>query len=52
MFSAMSSLRVDNFVYTEEALAAAWKRVNDDGILSVSFSMFAGDWIITACSGS
>jgi hypothetical protein len=45
MFSAMSSLRLDNFVYTEEALAAAWKRVNDGGILSVSFSMFAGDWM-------
>jgi hypothetical protein len=45
MFSSMSSLRLDNFVYTEEGLAAAWKRVKDDGILSVSFSVFAGDWM-------
>ena len=45
MFSSMSSLRLDNFVYTEEGLASAWKRVKDGGILSVSFSVFAGDWM-------
>jgi len=45
MFSSMSSLRLDNFVYTEQGIAAAWKRVRDDGILSVSFSVFAGDWM-------
>ena len=45
MFSSMSSLRLDNFVYTEEGLGAAWKRVKDNGILSVSFSVFAGDWM-------
>jgi len=45
MFSSMSSLRLDNFVYTEQGVAAAWKRVKDDGILSVSFSVYAGDWM-------
>ena len=45
MFSSMSSLRLDNFIYTEEGLGAAWKRVKDNGILSVSFSVFAGDWM-------
>jgi hypothetical protein len=45
MFSAMSSLRLDNFVYTDEGLAAAWANVADDGILSVSFSVAGGDWI-------
>jgi spermidine synthase len=45
MFSSMSSLRLDNFVYTTEGLRGAWSRVKPDGILSVSFSMFAGDWI-------
>jgi len=45
MFSSMSSLRLDNFVYTQQGIAAAWKRVKDDGILSVSFSVFAGDWM-------
>jgi len=45
MFSSMSSLRLDNFVYTEEGLAAAWAHVADDGILSVSFSVAGGEWI-------
>lgn len=45
IFSSMSSLRLDNFVYTREGLAAAWSRVSDDGVLSVSISVFAGDWI-------
>jgi len=45
MFSSMSSLRLDNFVYTTEGLRGAWNRVKDDGILSVSFSVFAGDWM-------
>jgi hypothetical protein len=45
MFSSMSSLRLDNFVYTQEGLAAAWAHVSDGGILSVSFSVFAGEWM-------
>jgi hypothetical protein len=45
MFSSMSSLRLDNFVYTREGLAAAWSRVADDGVLSVSLSVFASDWM-------
>jgi hypothetical protein len=45
LFSSMSSLRLDNFVYTREGLADAWSHVRDDGVLSVSHSVFAGDWI-------
>jgi len=45
MFSAMSSLRLDNFVYTVEGLSAAWAHVADDGILSVSFSVAGGEWM-------
>ncbi|HZZ90983.1 MAG TPA: class I SAM-dependent methyltransferase [Usitatibacter sp.] len=45
MFSSMSSLRLDNFVYTEEGIAEAWSRVKDDGILSLSFSVAAGPWM-------
>ena len=51
MFSSMSSLRLDNFVYTEEGLAAAWAHVADDGVLSVSFSVFAGDWMVQRILG-
>ena len=45
MFSAMSSLRLDNYVYTREGIAAGWRHVNDQGVLSVSFSVYAGDWM-------
>ncbi len=45
MFSAMSSLRLDNYVYTREGLAAGWAHVKPDGIMAVSFSVFAGAWI-------
>ena len=45
IFSSMSSLRLDNFVYTREGLAAAWSHVSEDGVLSISFSVFAGDWL-------
>jgi hypothetical protein len=44
MFSSMSSLRLDNFVFTREGIAAAWARVADDGVLSISFTV-GGEWI-------
>lgn len=45
MFSAMSSLRLDNYVYTEEGIRAAWEHLSPQGHLSISFSIFAGKWI-------
>jgi hypothetical protein len=45
MFSAMSSLRLDNYVYTVEGIRAGWEHVAEDGVLAVSFSTFAGPWI-------
>jgi SAM-dependent methyltransferase len=45
MFSAMSSLRLENYVYSEEGLRAAWDQLADDGVLSVAFSVLAGPWI-------
>jgi SAM-dependent methyltransferase len=44
MFSSMSSLRLDNFVYTHEGLRDAWAHVADNGVLSVSFSV-ASEWM-------
>ncbi len=44
MFSSMSSLRLDNFVYTREGVQDAWAHVADDGVLSVSFSV-ASEWM-------
>lgn len=45
MFSAMSSLRLDNYIYTVEGIRAGWKHVRDGGVLTISFSTFAGPWI-------
>ncbi|MBI5641214.1 MAG: hypothetical protein HZA17_12400 [Nitrospirae bacterium] len=45
MFTSLSSLRLDNFVYTEEGIRAAWQHVAPEGHLSVSFSIFGGAWI-------
>lgn len=45
MFSSMSSLRLDNFVYTKEGFQAAWKHVGPHGHLSVSFAAFWTPWI-------
>lgn len=45
MFSAMSSLRLDNYVYTVEGIRAGWRHVRDGGLIAISFSTFAGPWI-------
>ena len=45
MFSSMGSLRLDNYVYTVEAMRSAWKHLAPGGVLTVSFSVYAGNWI-------
>lgn len=45
MFSAMSTLRLDNYVYTVEGIRSAWRHVSPEGHLTVSFSVYAGDWL-------
>jgi len=45
MFSSMTSLRLDNYVYTEEGIRSAFGHVAETGHLSISFSVFAGEWI-------
>ena len=44
MVSAMATLRLDNYVYTEEGIRAAWNRVAQGGHLSLAFSCVAGQW--------
>lgn len=44
MSSAMSTLRLDNYVYTEEGIRAAWRRVAPGGHLSLALSCVAGKW--------
>ncbi len=45
MFSALSTLRLEDFLYTREGIHSAWRHVAPDGILVITFSVFAGDWI-------
>jgi hypothetical protein len=45
MFSSLSMLRLDNYLYTEQALRAAWRLVGPDGQLSVNLSFMAGPWM-------
>ncbi|KAB2969247.1 MAG: methyltransferase domain-containing protein [Thermoanaerobaculia bacterium] len=45
MFSSLSSLRLDNYVYTVESFREAVRLLKPEGVLSVSFSVAAGDWI-------
>ncbi|MBN9418591.1 MAG: hypothetical protein J0I12_24280 [Candidatus Eremiobacteraeota bacterium] len=45
MFAAMSSLRLDNYVYTREAFQRSWQNLGPDGVMCVSFSIFGGEWL-------
>lgn len=45
MSSAMSVLRLDNYVYTEEGIRAAWRRVAPGGHLSLAISCIGGRWL-------
>jgi spermidine synthase len=45
MFSALSTLRLDNYLYTEEGLRAAWRHLMPDGVLAVNFSVAGGPWL-------
>jgi SAM-dependent methyltransferase len=44
MNSAMSTLRLDNYVYTEEGIRDAWQCVGPGGHLSLAISCNAGRW--------
>ncbi len=45
MFSKMSSLRLDNYVYTEEGIRSAYNHLSPEGHLVINFSVFAGQWM-------
>jgi hypothetical protein len=45
MFSSLSTLRLDNYLYTEEGLRAAWRQVGPGGHLTVNLSFAAGPWM-------
>jgi len=45
MFSSMSTLRLDNYVYTVQAMHRAWTRVAPGGVLTVSFAIWKQQFI-------
>jgi len=45
MFSALSTLRLDNYIYTEEGIRAAWKHLGPTGHLTVALSLIGGSWL-------
>jgi len=45
MFSAMSTLRLDNYVYTADGLSAAWRLVAPGGVMAVTFQVWQGEWL-------
>ncbi len=45
MFSSMSTLRLDNYVYTVEALSRAYSLVSDGGVMVISFMVFRQQFI-------
>ena len=45
LFSSMSNIRLDGYVYTIESLRTAYGLVKDDGLLSISFASGA-EWMM------
>ncbi|MCZ6689524.1 MAG: hypothetical protein O7H41_07980 [Planctomycetota bacterium] len=46
LFSSMSSIRLDGYVYTVESIRTAYGRLTDDGVLSLSFFTGANVWLL------
>jgi len=45
MSSSLSTLRIDNYVYTVQGIRSAWNHVEENGHLVINFSVVAGQWI-------
>ncbi|MFN2240084.1 MAG: spermidine synthase [Thermoanaerobaculia bacterium] len=45
MFSSLSTLRLDNYVYTVEALRSSWGFVAEGGVLALTFCTFRSEFI-------
>jgi hypothetical protein len=45
LFSTMSNVRLDGFVYTVEGIRAGWRRVAPGGVLSLSFYVAGQHWL-------
>ncbi|MCW8140513.1 MAG: hypothetical protein KIT58_16565 [Planctomycetota bacterium] len=45
LFSSMSNVRLDGYVYTVEGIRAGWQRVAPGGVLSLSFYVAGQQWL-------
>ena len=45
MFSSMSSLRLENYVYTVDSIHSAWRLVQPGGVLALTFAVYPGEWM-------
>jgi len=44
LFSSMSNIRLDGYIYTVESMRSAFRLLNDNGVLSISF-MAGREWL-------
>jgi SAM-dependent methyltransferase len=44
LFSSMSNIRLDGYIYTVQSIQSAFRLLNNDGVLSISF-MAGHDWL-------
>jgi hypothetical protein len=51
LFSSMSNVRLDGFVYTMESIRTAFSLLDDDGLLSVSFAAHGNEWLVKKLIG-
>jgi hypothetical protein len=45
LFSSLSNVRLDGFIYTVESMRTAFSRLDEDGMMSVTFSMPGNGWL-------
>jgi hypothetical protein len=45
LFSSMANIRLDGFVYTMEGIRAAWRLLNDDGVLTLTVATTTRPWL-------
>jgi hypothetical protein len=45
LFSSFSNVRLDGYVYTIQSLRNAWNKLNDDGVLALSFATSGHRWL-------
>lgn len=45
LFSSMANIRLDGFVYTMEGIRAAWRLLNDGGVLTLTVATTTRPWL-------